>query len=281
MVKADGLAVGKGVTVCADVARAEAEIRKIFRAASGDGARVIVEEAVRGIEASFIAMCDGKTAMAMEPSQDHKRVGDGDRGPNTGGMGAYSPTPFVTDALARRIESEIIGPAIAGMRGEGFPFCGFLYAGVMIDPDGGVSVLEFNARMGDPECQPIMMRANFDLYEYIEAAERGGLASMGPMQWTSRHAACVVLASRGYPASYPTGQEITGIGEDTSDSVVFHAGTRRGAEGVVTGGGRVLGVTASGPTLQDALDAAYARADAISWESKFCRRDIGHAAAAR
>lgn len=277
VVKADGLAAGKGVVICSDSAQASSEILQIIGddAQGRQGARVVIEELLTGVEASFIAMCDGKIAMPMATSQDHKRVGDGNVGPNTGGMGAYSPTPFITDEIARNVESNVIKPVIDGMNEEGTPFSGFLYAGLMIDNDGQVNVLEFNARMGDPECQPIMMRADFDLYEYLEAASRGALDTKSPMSWSSEHAACVVLASRDYPGSYPMNQEISGIGQDSDSSIVFHAGTRRNTDKIVTNGGRVLGVTALGATLQDALDTAYSRADAISWDAKFCRRDIG------
>lgn len=274
VVKADGLAAGKGVTVCGGPGEAEAEIRRMM---GGGVGRVLLEERLVGAEASFIALCDGATAVPMAASQDHKRAGDGDTGPNTGGMGAYSPTPFVGEAMARRIQEEVIMPAVDGLRAEGAPFCGFLYAGVMVGEGGRLDVLEFNARMGDPECQVIMARADFDLLAYLEAAAAGTLGEMGPMRWDARHAACVVLASRGYPGKYPTGEEIAGIGQDSGGSVVFHAGTRREGGRTLTSGGRVLGVTALGPTLRGAIDAAYARADGVSWPSKYCRRDIGHA----
>jgi len=274
VVKADGLAAGKGVTVCGGPAEAEAEIGRMM----GSGVRrVLLEERLAGAEASFIALCDGDTAIPMAASQDHKRAGDGDTGPNTGGMGAYSPTPFVDGAMARRIQEEVIVPAVEGLRAEGTPFCGFLYAGVMIGEGGRLDVLEFNARMGDPECQAIMARADFDLLAYLEAAAAGTLGEMGPMRWDARHAACVVLASRGYPGRHATGEEITGIGQDSGGSVVFHAGTRREGGRTLTAGGRVLGVTALGDTLAGAVGAAYGRAERISWPSKYCRRDIGHA----
>ncbi len=278
VVKADGLAAGKGVSVCSSAAEAEAEIVRMM----GAGVRrVVLEERLEGVEASFIALCDGTTAMPMAASQDHKRAGDADTGPNTGGMGAYSPTPFVDGSVADSIQSGVIERAMAGMREEGMPFCGFMYAGVMIGEGGEISVLEFNARMGDPECQAIMARADFDLHAYLDAAARGRLASMEPMRWSARHAACVVLASRGYPGKYPTGEEISGIGADSEDSVVFHAGTRREGGRTLTSGGRVLGVTALGDTLEGAVGAAYARAEPISWASRFCRSDIGAAGIAR
>lgn len=272
VVKADGLAAGKGVTVCKNAEHAKSEIVQFMQTV---GARVVIEEALTGAEASFIALCDGKRAMPMASSQDHKRAGDGDTGPNTGGMGTYSPTKFVTEEIAARVQKEVIESTVEGMCKEGIPFCGFLYAGLMIGQDDRINVLEFNARMGDPECQPIMMRADFDLYEYLESASKGELDTMEPMKWSADHAACVVLASKDYPRSYPKGQEIVGIGQDSADSVVFHAGTRMQENNIVTNGGRVLGVTARGPTLKKALSIAYDRADAISWDAKFCRRDIG------
>lgn len=274
VVKADGLAAGKGVTVCGGPAEAEAEARRMIGSGAG---RVLLEERLVGVEASFIALCDGTTAVPMAASQDHKRAGDGDTGPNTGGMGAYSPTPFVGGEMARRIQEEVIVPAVDGLRSEGTPFCGFLYAGVMIGEGGRLDVLEFNARMGDPECQVIMARADFDLLAYLEAAAAGTLGAMGPMRWDARHAACVVLASRGYPGKYATGEEISGIGQDAGGSVVFHAGTRREGRRVLTAGGRVLGVTALGGTLAEAVGAAYGRAGSISWPSRYCRSDIGRA----
>lgn len=274
VVKADGLAAGKGVTVCGGPDEAEGEIRRMM---GGGVGRVLLEERLEGAEASFIALCDGETAVPMAASQDHKRAGDGDTGPNTGGMGACSPAPHVDEGMARRIQGEVIEPALAGLRAEGAPFCGFLYAGVMIGAGGRLDVLEFNARMGDPECQAIMARADFDLLAYVEAAAAGTLGEMGPMRWDARHAACVVLASRGYPGSHATGEEIAGIGEDGGGSVVFHAGTRREGPRVLTAGGRVLGVTALGGTLREAVGAAYARAGRISWPSKYCRSDIGRA----
>ena len=280
VIKADGLAAGKGVTVCDNAEHAILEIQRIMEndALGAAGSRVIIEQALVGIEASFIALCDGKTSMAMATSQDHKRVGDGEMGANTGGMGAYSPTPFVTPNITHRVQTDIINTVVYKMAKEGTPFSGFLYAGIMIGKNDEINVLEFNVRMGDPECQPIMMRADFDLYEYLLAASNRKLDTMPPMKWSTEHAACVVLASRNYPGTYPTGQTITGISKDDDNSIVFHAGTRLDGDKLVTNGGRVLGVTARNKTLKGALDMAYARANAIQWEAKFSRTDIGSGA---
>ena len=225
VVKADGLAAGKGVIVCNDTEEAIAAIetilvKKIFGNA---GNKIIIEERIDGIEASYIALCDGNTALPMASSQDHKRIYDDDKGPNTGGMGAYSPTPFVNDSLAAKIQKEIIEKTVSCMKSEGIPFTGFLYAGIMIK-DGEPSVLEYNVRMGDPECQPITMRMNFDLYDYLGAAIDGTLSNMPQMSWLSKNAVCVVLASKGYPESYPKGNEIKGLDVQHDDSFVFHAG---------------------------------------------------------
>jgi len=276
VVKADGLAAGKGVIVCSDKKEAYDAIDAILAGkAFGDaGNKIIIEERIDGIEASYIALCDGRMAMPMASSQDHKRVFDDDRGPNTGGMGAYSPTPVVDDALAASIQNDVINRTVECMKNEGIPFIGFLYAGIMIK-DSNPYVLEFNVRMGDPECQPIMMRANFDLYDYLLACSEGRLDSLPQADWTEQSSVCVVLASLGYPGPYPKNEPIWGIEDVPGNAVVFHAGTKKRDGAILTDGGRVLGVTALGDSLQDAIDNAYSAAEKISWDSKFCRKDIG------
>ena len=275
VIKADGLAAGKGVLVCSGREDARDGIEAMLeRRLFGDaGSRIVVEERIDGTEASYIAMCDGETAVPMASSRDHKRIHDGDRGPNTGGMGSYSPTPAVDGKLAAWIQEGIIERAMSALRSAGTPFCGFLYAGVMIR-DGEPYALEFNVRMGDPECQPITMRMDFDLYEYMLACSRGGLSDLPPPRWSDGSAACVVLASEGYPGSYPKGEEISGL-DDIAGGMVFHAGTRREGDRTLTAGGRVLGVTALGRNLGEAVSRAYSISDGIDWQHKYCRRDIG------
>lgn len=276
VVKADGLAAGKGVVVCGSRAEAEAAVRSMLvDGRFGEaGGRIVIEERLEGQEASCIALCDGTAAVPMASSRDHKRALDGDRGPNTGGMGAYSPAPGIEGALAREIQEGIIEATVRGMAGEGSPFRGFLYAGVMVC-GGTPYVLEYNVRMGDPECQPIMMRADFDLYEYLLAASRGGLSGLPAPSWRPGHAACIVLASKGYPGGHPSGEEISGLAGLPHGAVAFHAGTQRRGGAVVSAGGRVLGVTALGGTLGEAVSNAYDAAGRISWGHKFCRTDIG------
>ena len=276
VVKADGLAAGKGVIVCDSASEAVDAVEKILvlKSFGSAGLRVILEERIDGVEASYIAISDGQTAYPMATSQDHKRIHDGDKGPNTGGMGAYSPTGVIDRSLAARIQQDIIEKTVHSMKREGMPFCGFLYAGIMVK-DGDPYVLEFNARMGDPECQPIMVRMESDLVQYIMACIRGNLASLPLISWKRQSAVCVVLASRGYPGSYTKDEEISGLDFNDANSHVFHAGTRRAGGKIFTSGGRVLGVTATGDTLQDAIEHAYARAGRISWPSKYCRSDIG------
>ncbi len=210
----------------------------------------------------------------MASSQDHKRIFDDDKGPNTGGMGAYSPTPVINDVLAEKIQKKIINKTIQSMKNEGIIFKGFLYAGVMIR-NNEPYVLEFNARMGDPECQPIMMRMDFDLYDYFVASVDGTLSSMPAPKWKNQSAVCIVLASQGYPESYPSGEEITGFDLIPKNAIVFHAGTKKQNGKILSNGGRVLGVTALGDTLSSAISNAYAAVDKITWPSKFCRMDIG------
>lgn len=286
VVKADGLAAGKGVIVCDDAKQAIAAIdsmmtKKEFGAA---GSKVVIEERLSGEEASFIALCDGETIMPLASSQDHKRVFDGDRGPNTGGMGAYSPAPVVDRELHEKIVKQVMEPAVSTMKKRGTPFKGFLYAGIMVDETGRPHVLEFNARMGDPECQPIMMRMESDLYEYVDAAVDGRLGSMPPIQWKDQTAVCVIMAARGYPGSYEKGRVIEGLDYNFGQGVVvFHAGTARDSQNrVVTNGGRVLGVTALGRDARQAIDNAYSAVRKIRWgenghhyRTDIARRAIG------
>ena len=276
VVKADGLAAGKGVIVCNSNEEAFAAIQTILvKKTFGDaGDRIIIEERIDGIEASYIALSDGDIAIPMASSQDHKRIFDGDKGPNTGGMGAYSPTPIVDDALAKKIQEKIIEKTIHAMKNEGISFKGFLYAGIMIR-DNEPYVLEYNVRMGDPECQPITMRMDFDLYEYFVACVDGKLSSMPPISWKNQSAVCVVLASEGYPESYAKNEEIVGFDSVPNNAHVFHAGTKKENGKIFSNGGRVLGVTALGDSLDSAITNAYAAADKISWPHKYCRKDIG------
>ena len=276
VVKADGLAAGKGVIVCNGNDEAISAIQTILvKKTFGDaGNRIIIEERIDGIEASYIALSDGDVAIPMASSQDHKRIFDYDKGPNTGGMGAYSPTPIIDDGLAKIIQEEIIEKTINAMKNEGIPFKGFLYAGIMLR-EGKPYVLEYNVRMGDPECQPITMRMDFDLYDYFVACVEGKLSSLPPASWKSQFAVCVVLASKGYPASYPKNDEITGFDSITDGAIVFHAGTKKHNDKILSNGGRVLGVTALGDTLDSAITHAYSAAEKIVWSNKYLRKDIG------
>ena len=276
VVKADGLAAGKGVIVCNSTDEAVSAIdtilvKKIF----GDaGNRIIIEERIDGIEASFIAISDGDVAIPMASSQDHKRIFDDDEGPNTGGMGAYSPTPIIDDILAKKIQEDVIEKTIQSMKNEGIIFKGFLYAGIMLR-DGKPYVLEYNVRMGDPECQPITMRMDFDLYDYFVASADGTLSLMPLINWNKKFAVCVVLASKGYPESYLKDEIISGFDTVSSDAYVFHAGTKKSDGKILSNGGRVLGVTALGDSLELAISNAYDAVKKISWSSKYCRTDIG------
>ena len=283
VVKADGLAAGKGVIVAMTLEEAEAAVRDMLSGnAFGDaGARVVIEEFLEGEEASFISMVDGTTALPMATSQDHKRVGDGDTGPNTGGMGAYSPAPVVTPQVHARIMREVVEPTVAGMAADGIAFTGFLYAGLMIDASGAPRVIEFNVRFGDPETQPVMLRLQSDLLELVEAAIDGRLDQV-QAQWDPRPSLGVVIAARPYPGSPVTGEVIEGLDAVPADAKVFHAGTALDASGrVVSAGGRVLCVTALGDSVAQAQQRAYAGVDAIHWPAAFCRRDIGWRAIAR
>ena len=276
VVKADGLAAGKGVIVCNDSSEVIDAINKMLVQKNfGDaGSKIIIEERIDGTEASFIALSDGNTTYPMATSQDHKRIYDDDKGPNTGGMGTYSPTPIIDDYIAKEIQKNVIERTISSMKKEGIVFKGFLYAGIMLK-DGKPYVLEFNARMGDPECQPIMMRMDSDLFDYIQASIDGTLSSLPAISWKKQSAVCVILASKGYPDSFPKNEEIVGLDDITPNSQVFHSGTKRENNKILTNGGRVLGVTATGDTLENAIRNAYARVDKINWSSKYYRTDIG------
>jgi phosphoribosylamine--glycine ligase len=270
VVKADGLAAGKGVVVCDNAEQAVAAIDSMMvrREFGSAGDRVVIEERISGEEASFIAICDGNTILPFASSQDHKRIFDGDRGPNTGGMGAYSPAPVIDDSIHGQIVEQVMNPAIRTMKNRGSPFTGFLYAGIMVDElSGKTKVLEFNARMGDPECQPILMRMRSDLFEYIGAAVEGRLDRMPPIEWSRQAAVCVVMAAKGYPASYEKGKFIEGLNSHSDpDVMIFHAGTTRDSQGrVLTNGGRVLGVTSLGEDAERATDKAYSVVRRISW----------------
>jgi phosphoribosylamine--glycine ligase len=270
VVKADGLAAGKGVVVAQSVAEAHAAIDRL-------GGRLVIEECLQGEEASFIVIADGARALALATSQDHKRLRDGDEGPNTGGMGAYSPAPVVTPKVHARVMREIIQPAIAGMAKDGTPYTGFLYAGLMIDAAGNPKTLEFNCRLGDPEAQPILMRLKSDLLELLDAAVNGGLAA-AEAAWDRRAALGVVLAAHGYPEEPRTGERIAGLPAPAPDCRVFHAGTRAEGKDVLTSGGRVLCVTALGDNLRAARSRAYEAVERIRFEGMQYRKDIGHRA---
>lgn len=280
VIKADGLAAGKGVIVAMTLAEAEAAVQDMLAGnAFGDaGHRIVIEEFLDGEEASFIVMVDGDNVLPMATSQDHKRVGDGDTGPNTGGMGAYSPAPVVTDEIHQRVMDQIIWPTVNGMKAEGNTYTGFLYAGLMIDKAGQPKVIEFNCRFGDPETQPIMLRLQSDLVALCLAAVDGKLDQQ-QSQWDPRPSLGVVLAAGGYPGDYNTGDQIHGLPlEDAPDGKVFHAGTTLKDDLVVTSGGRVLCVTALGEDVAAAQKNAYALAQHISWNGSFCRNDIGYRA---
>ena len=277
VVKADGLAAGKGVIVAQTEAEAIAAVNdmlsgNVFGAA---GNRVVVEEFLQGEEASFIVIADGKHALAMATSQDHKARDNGDKGPNTGGMGAYSPAPVVTPEIHDRVMRDVIAPTLQGMAEDGLPYTGFLYAGLMIAPDGSIKVLEYNCRFGDPETQPIMMRMKSDLVELCEAALAGDLDKTGS-DWDERAALGVVIAAGGYPDAYQQGAIISGLPtENDEDSKVFHAGTQQVGDNIVTSGGRVLCACALGQDIQEAQTKAYLLADRIHWDGIYYRTDIG------
>ncbi len=283
VVKADGLAAGKGVVVAMTAAEAHEAIdfmlldNKLGVAHNEGGARVVIEEFLEGEEASFIVLCDGEHALALATSQDHKRLLDADQGPNTGGMGAYSPAPVVTPAIHQRAMEEVILPTLRGMKADGVPYTGFLYAGLMITPDGRVKTLEFNCRMGDPETQPIMMRLRSNLVQVLLAATRSELDRV-TLDWDPRVALGVVLAAEGYPLQPRKGDVITGLPADSSDAMVFHAGTADQNGQIVTAGGRVLCVTALGDDVRQAREKAYTLAEGIRFDGMQYRRDIGYRA---
>ena len=281
VVKADGLAAGKGVVVAMNETEAHAAI-DFMLAGHAAGARVVIEEFMAGEEASFIVISDGQRVLPLATSQDHKRIGDGDTGPNTGGMGAYSPAPVVTPNVHARAMHEIVLPTIAGMAADGHPFSGFLYAGLMIDAEGNPRVVEFNARLGDPEAQVILMRLRTDLFDVLMAATAAGdtptLDSVA-LDWDRRVALGVVMAAHGYPGTVRSGDVVAGLPPDASDSMVFHAGTERRADGtLVTKGGRVLCVTALGDSVRTAHQRAYAALAPIRFDGAQYRSDIGHRA---
>lgn len=279
VVKADGLAAGKGVAMCAEAAAAHAAIDEMMADKRfGDaGDRVVIEEWLQGEEASYYAICDGERIVTLAAAQDHKRALDGDQGENTGGMGAYSPAPVVSEAVEKKILERIVHPTIHGMKADGHPYQGVLFVGLMIDDAGDPYVIEFNVRFGDPETQPLMMRMEGDLLPILDAAARGTLDPSSSLGW-GEAAVCIVLASGGYPRSYETGKEITGLGplEDDDQLVVFHAGTTGSSDGddFATAGGRVLGITARGDSVAEARDRAYGAVAEVAFEGMHFRRDI-------
>ena len=283
VVKADGLAAGKGVIVAETLEQAEDAVRDMLSGnAFGDaGCRVVIEEFLEGEEASFIVLVDGENVLPMATSQDHKRVGDGDTGPNTGGMGAYSPAPVVTPEIHDRIMDQVIMPTVQGMASEGHRYVGFLYAGLMITAEGEPKVIEFNCRFGDPETQPIMLRLQSDLVELVQQALAGKLDAT-TAQWDERQAVGVVLAAGGYPGSYEKGKVIS-LPDEAGDSSakIFHAGTALQGEQVVTSGGRVLCATALGHSVTEAQQKAYQLTGKIAWDGVFYRKDIAYRAIAR
>jgi phosphoribosylamine--glycine ligase len=283
VIKADGLAAGKGVIIAATLADAEQTLDRVLRQKQfGDaGAKVVIEDFLTGEEASFIAIVDGTRVVPLASSQDHKTRDDGDRGPNTGGMGAYSPAPVVTDAVHERVMREIMLPTVRGLAADGIYYRGFLYAGLMIDAKGQPRVIEFNCRLGDPETQPILFRLRSDLVDLCLQCFDGTLGEK-PLEWDPRVTVGVVMASRGYPDAYDKGKPISGLERITRNDVkVFHAGTRLEGNRVVTDGGRVLCVVGTGDGVRAALDAAYAGVREITWDGAFYRTDIGHRAISR
>ncbi len=275
VIKADGLAAGKGVTVAMNMAEAEAALRACFSGRFGAaGGAVVIEEFMHGEEASFFAICDGKRFVTLATAQDHKRAYDGDKGPNTGGMGAYSPAPIMSQELIARVNEQIIAPTLEGMARRATPFTGVLYAGLILT-DEGPKLIEYNVRFGDPECQVLMMRLKSDLLEMLLAAAKGDVSGIEP-QWSEQSALCVVLAAKGYPQSSKKNTKIGDVSSlENSYIKVFHAGTRRKGDQLLATGGRVLGVTALGRTIKEAQDSAYNCVEAIGWEQGFWRTDIG------
>ncbi len=279
VIKADGLAAGKGVVIAGDLNEADAAIDAALedQRFGEAGAELVIEDFMEGEEVSFFALVDGTSALPLASAQDHKRVHDGDQGPNTGGMGAYSPAPIMTEALSARAMKEIIEPTVAAMEAEGRPYKGLLYAGLMITPEGDPKLVEYNVRFGDPECQVILMRLMSDLVTALVATCDGVLGSFD-LRWYPEATLCVVMAAKGYPGAYQKGSVIAGLEAAESDSevTVFHAGTKLGEDGTLqANGGRVLGVTALGADIAEAQSRAYAAIDKIDWPEGFCRRDIG------
>ena len=282
VIKADGLAAGKGVVIAQTPQEADAAVEACFEGAFGEaGAEVVIEAFLSGEEASFFALVDGETALPLATAQDHKRVHDGDQGPNTGGMGAYSPAPIMTETLCNRTMDEIILPTVAAMKARGTPFKGVLYAGLMIE-NGAPQLIEYNVRFGDPETQPLMMRLKSDLLPVLLATAQGRLGGMS-LEWQTDAALCVVMAAKGYPGAYEKGTEIRELDAASADpkTAIFHAGTARDGRRVLASGGRVLSVTALGTDIAQAQARAYAAVDTIDWPGGFCRRDIGRRALKR
>ena len=274
VVKADGLAAGKGVTVAATVAEAQAAINELFQ---NQFQRVVVEEYLTGEEVSVLALTDGLTIRPLLPAQDHKRIGEGDTGANTGGMGAYAPAPIATPQLMQRVQQEVLEPAIALLKSKGIDYRGVLYAGLMITPEGDPKVLEFNCRFGDPETQAILPLLETPLEDLLLACVEQRLAAQPPIAWKPGVSTCVVMAAGGYPGTYPKGQEITGIeAAEAKGATVFQAGTQLKRQQLVTDGGRVLGVTAIAENFADSIQQAYAAVDCIQFEGMYCRRDIAY-----
>lgn len=279
VVKADGLAAGKGVTVAMTLAEAHEAIDGAFGGKFGPaGQQVVIEEYLHGEEASVLALTDGHSVRPLLPAQDHKRIGEGDTGPNTGGMGAYAPAPVVTSALMERVQREILEPAIAQLRHRGIDYRGVLYAGLMITPEGDPKVIEFNCRFGDPEVQAVLPLLETPLEEVLLACVEQRLDSFPPLKWKSGAAACVVIAAQGYPGSYPSGEPITGLDHvEANGAIAFHAGTTlRDSHTLVTNGGRVMGITGVGENFDAALAIAYQGAETLQFSSKYYRRDIGY-----
>jgi phosphoribosylamine--glycine ligase len=278
VIKADGLAAGKGVTVAETVAEAEAALESCFSGQFGAaGQSVVIEECLVGQEASILAFTDGQTIRPLLAAQDHKRVGEGDTGENTGGMGVYAPAPVVTPEIMARVQREVLDPAIATLKARKIDYCGILYAGLMITPAGDPKVIEFNCRFGDPETQAVLPLLETPLEQVMVACADGKLADLPPLEWKSGASACVVLAAAGYPGSYDRGMAIAGIdAANAQGAMVFHAGTQLRQDTIVAEGGRVLGVTALGNNFDEAFARAYAAVDVIEFAGKYYRRDIGH-----
>lgn len=277
VVKADGLAAGKGVTVAHTLEEATQAVIDAFSGRFGEaGHQIVIEDYMTGQEASVLAITDGQTVLPLVPAQDHKAIGEGDTGPNTGGMGAYAPTPVVTPEILARVQAEVLEPAIATLRNRGIDYRGVLYAGLMITPEGVPKVVEFNCRFGDPEAQAVLPLLETPLEEVMLACITGQLDAL-ELHWRSGAAACVVVAAEGYPGSYPKGMEIAGLEEAVATgALVFHAGTRRKGDSIVADGGRVLGVTGLGDTFEVAIANAYTAIDKLCFEGMYYRRDIGH-----